>query len=250
MKRPSFQFYPADWRNNAKLRRCSEAARGAWMDILCVLHDSDEYGVLRWPLDDIARAAGVSIKSARELAKKEVLKGGDAGMADFIYTTRHSGRDGELFVLIEKTSEPCWFSSRMVVDEFVRLRRGGVTRFSSKNQPPNGQPTGTPTARVGEPVGDGATSSSSSSSTTVVYASAPPSTATKFKKPGGPELELYAAKLGLPPLEVQKFVDYYESNGWRVGRNSMKSWPAAMRNWKNNMQTYRASKPDVVGGNF
>lgn len=253
MKRPSFQFYPADWRNNAKLRRCTEAARGAWADILCILHDSDEYGVLRWPLDDIARAAGVSIKAARELAQKEVIKGGDNGMEDFIYTTRHAGRDGEPFVLIEKTSAPCWFSSRMVVDEFVRLRRGGVTRFSAENQPPNGKPTGTPTARVGSPVGDGATSSSSSSSTTVVCASASPSTATKFKKPEKAELGLYAEKLGVPPLEVSKFVDYYESNGWRVGRNPMKSWQAAMRNWKNNMQAYRgnaSSNPDAVGGRF
>jgi hypothetical protein len=28
MKRPAFQFYPSDWRNNANLRRCSPAARG------------------------------------------------------------------------------------------------------------------------------------------------------------------------------------------------------------------------------
>jgi hypothetical protein len=58
MKRPSFQFYPADWRGNANLRRCSEAARGAWMDILCLLHDSDTYGIVRWPLVDLANAAG------------------------------------------------------------------------------------------------------------------------------------------------------------------------------------------------
>jgi hypothetical protein len=63
----------------------------------------------------------------------------------------------------------------------------------------------------------------------------------RFKKPEMPELDLYAAKIGLPVLEIQKFFDYYESNGWRVGRNPMKSWQAAMRNWKNNLQTY-ASK--------
>jgi hypothetical protein len=56
LKRPSFQFYPADWKNNSKLRRCSEAARGAWVDILCLLNDCDEYGVCRWPLAELARA--------------------------------------------------------------------------------------------------------------------------------------------------------------------------------------------------
>lgn len=59
-----------------------------------------------------------------------------------------------------------------------------------------------------------------------------------FTKPDMPSMELYAAKIGLPPTEINKFYDYYESNGWRVGRNPMKSWEAAMRNWKNNLQTY------------
>ena len=27
------------------------------------------------------------------------------------------------------------------------------------------------------------------------------------------------------------FIDYYESNGWMVGRNKMKDWKAAVRNW-------------------
>jgi len=29
----------------------------------------------------------------------------------------------------------------------------------------------------------------------------------------------------------QEFVDFYESNGWKVGKVSMKNWPAAARNW-------------------
>lgn len=59
-----------------------------------------------------------------------------------------------------------------------------------------------------------------------------------FRKPEMAEMELYAAKIGLPITEINKFFDYYEANGWRVGRNPMKSWEAAMRNWKHNFQTY------------
>lgn len=33
------------------------------------------------------------------------------------------------------------------------------------------------------------------------------------------------------PDEAQKFYDYFTSNGWRVGRNPMKDWRAAARNW-------------------
>jgi len=31
--------------------------------------------------------------------------------------------------------------------------------------------------------------------------------------------------------EASKFIDFYESKGWMVGKNKMKSWKAAVRNW-------------------
>lgn len=160
MKRPSFQFYPADWRNNAKLRRCSEAARGAWMDVLCVLHDGDEYGVVRWPLVDVARAAGVPLKMLRELAAKDVLKGADSAAARYVYTPRHAGRDGEPVVLVEPGDGPCWYCSRLVRDEWIRQRRGKSTQFDGGNQPPKPAPK----PPIGDGLGDGSTSTSTSTS--------------------------------------------------------------------------------------
>lgn len=32
-------------------------------------------------------------------------------------------------------------------------------------------------------------------------------------------------------IDIDRFMDYYTSNGWMVGRNRMKSWEAAVRNW-------------------
>ena len=32
----------------------------------------------------------------------------------------------------------------------------------------------------------------------------------------------------------EKFIDYYESNGWKVGRNPMKDWKACVRSWEGN----------------
>ena len=160
MKRPSFQFYPADWRNDAKLRRCTDAARGGWMDVLCVLHDGDEYGVCRWTMADLARAAGVPVKLLQELSVKGVLKGADDEVSAFIYTPRHAGKDGEPVTLIAAGAGPCWYSSRMVRDEYVRQHRGASTRFTVDDPPP--KPT--PKPPIGERQGDGASSSSSSSS--------------------------------------------------------------------------------------
>lgn len=33
-------------------------------------------------------------------------------------------------------------------------------------------------------------------------------------------------------VDPQRFFDFYEANGWRVGRNPMKNWKAAIRNWE------------------
>jgi hypothetical protein len=54
----------------------------------------------------------------------------------------------------------------------------------------------------------------------------------KFIKPTPEELKFQCAKIGLPESEGERFFNYYESNGWRVGKNPMRSWTCAMQNWK------------------
>jgi hypothetical protein len=168
MKRPSLQFYPADWRNNAKLRRCTHAARGVWMDVMCLLHDADEYGVLRWPLKDIAQAAGAPLQLVRELVDKDVLKGGDSGIKAFVFTPRHANQDGPPVTLVEAAEGPAWFSSRLVRDEYVRQRRGVTTRFGADQQQPQPSPKASPKPPIGERQGDGPTSPSASSTNTPI----------------------------------------------------------------------------------
>lgn len=141
------------------------------MDILCVLHDQDEYGICRWPLKELAQVAGVSLALARELASKDVLKGADADCPAFMHQPSHAGRLGEPVVLIEPTTGPCWYSSRLVRDEWVRGRRGVGTRFGDEpSRSPSRQPSRSPIHRVGddlgEGLGDGPSSSSSSSDST------------------------------------------------------------------------------------
>lgn len=134
MKRPAFQFYPGDWQRNANLRRCSPAARGVWVDIMCLLHDSDEYGVLRWPLADIAQAAGAQLSLVRELVQKQVFKGADEGQCpELVYVPRSGRVDGNPVTLIAAQMGPIWYSSRMVKDEYVRNHAGSSTRFGAKD---------------------------------------------------------------------------------------------------------------------
>ena len=59
---------------------------------------------------------------------------------------------------------------------------------------------------------------------------------TRFAPPTLEAVKLQGAKIGLPDDQCIRFHAYYESNGWKVGKNSMKSWPAAMVNWRGGWQ--------------
>ena len=48
-----------------------------------------------------------------------------------------------------------------------------------------------------------------------------------------------------PITQAEKFCDFYESNGWKGGKNKMKCWKAAVRNWlkgNNNGSTKNTSQ--------
>jgi len=49
-------------------------------------------------------------------------------------------------------------------------------------------------------------------------------------------------------IDVDRFLDYYTSNGWMVGRNRMKSWEAAVRNWarRDREAPVRETRKDVM----
>lgn len=53
----------------------------------------------------------------------------------------------------------------------------------------------------------------------------------RFQKPTLDELTAYKQKANLALIDCEAFFDFYESKGWVVGKNPMKDWQAAMRNW-------------------
>ena len=173
MKRPSFQFYPADWQANSNLRRCSHEEKGIWMDVLCLLHDQDEYGICRWSLKEISQAVGCSLQKLKGLVTKGILKGGDTGeiCESLIYTPRSGRKDGPSVTLIDQQEGPLWYSSRMVIDEHKRIIRGELGGASK--EPPKPAPDTSPKVGFGatskdtpdpSPSRAGASSTSTSSS--------------------------------------------------------------------------------------
>ena len=55
--------------------------------------------------------------------------------------------------------------------------------------------------------------------------------APRFTPPTVEEVSAYVEEHGYH-VDPQRFIDYYQSNGWKVGKNSMKDWKAAVRTWE------------------
>lgn len=53
----------------------------------------------------------------------------------------------------------------------------------------------------------------------------------RFVPPTEDEVALYCIERR-NHVNAAKFIDYYSSNGWKVGKNPMKDWKAAVRTWE------------------
>jgi hypothetical protein len=84
-----------------------------------------------------------------------------------------------------------------------------------------------------------------------------PSAVSKNVKFIAPQIELvqeYFKEKNKPDIEAQKFFNYFESNGWKIGgRSPMKNWKAAANNWMLNSNKFNPvpnqPKPDNLHTN-
>jgi len=67
----------------------------------------------------------------------------------------------------------------------------------------------------------------------IVDISTPPKTGATH--PNLEDVILYCQERG-KRVDPHQWFDYYQSNGWKVGRNSMKDWKAAVRYWERNQK--------------
>ena len=55
----------------------------------------------------------------------------------------------------------------------------------------------------------------------------------RFKPPTVEEVRQYCIERK-NNVDPERFVNYYTSNGWQVGKHKMKDWKAAVRTWEKN----------------
>ena len=248
MKLPAIQFYPGDWHKDQGVQALDLLQRGAWFELLLMMHDSDERGVLLVngaPMPDavIARRLGLDNQSANQILTT-LLTYGVASRRD---------TDGALFC------------RRMVKDERLRQvrtaagKKGGNPRLLNQtaNQTPTTGDKQIPTPSFSSSI------TSSIKEREVADATAPTLPIEKVvqeksakkpvdarKKRAAPttlaEVQAFAAteypNIADAPAEAAPFCDHYESNGWRVsGKTPMVNWRAAFRNWMRRRAQFQAA---------
>lgn len=129
MDLPWFKLYARDWLSDRNLRRCSHAAQGVWLAMLCLMNDCNQRGYLidddsPWNDDDIAAAIGGDKASALACILELCAKG-----------------------VASRDNRGAFYSRRMVRDEIKRRkcseagkRGGGNPQLAS---PKRGTPNGT-----------------------------------------------------------------------------------------------------------
>jgi len=205
VKLPWLKFYPADWLSDEALRGCSPAARGLWVDMICLMAKSKRHGYLMagdspMGAEHIARIFGESLETTSGLLVELAQAG------------------------VYSVEEDCIFSRRMVKDErgrksnrekVLRWRNHHVTDmkpFCNQNVTPQrlearGQRLDIKKERA-------------------------------QVRPTLSQWSDYAKRIGWTGKDVQGAFDHYESNGWKVGgRAPVKDWQAAARNCFRRNQT-------------
>ena len=67
----------------------------------------------------------------------------------------------------------------------------------------------------------------------------------RFTKPTIEEVEVYCQERN-KGVDAQRWYDYYSSNGWKVGKNPMKDWKAAVRTWERGGDNARNKRNDFT----
>ena len=65
---------------------------------------------------------------------------------------------------------------------------------------------------------------------------------TAFVPPTPEEVKAYIQKKGYA-VDAERFIDFYTSKGWMVGKNKMKDWKAAVRTWSKGNNTVHSPRP-------
>jgi hypothetical protein len=136
-KYPGFMFYHGDWMKDPALSICSAAARGVWMDVICLMFESPKRGFLitengiPWTLEQIAVCTRgdwqENLACLKELIRNGVMKQATKGH-------RFRGKIGAYFsarIARDEGQREAWRSQKR--RQFVEKKESRSGSFSSSS---------------------------------------------------------------------------------------------------------------------
>jgi hypothetical protein len=201
-KLPGFMFYPGDWQKDPCLRRATRNEKGLLMDLLCLMFESKERGVLAdssgpWTDVEIINAAGGDPESTSFELTELVRKG-----------------------VLSRRTDGALFSRRLVREEHIRQVRseagskGGNPRLL--NQKSN--------QRVNHMVKQIPEYENENERVVSILKSK--------RKANYEEIKAFCSELNLPDCDSDYLFNHWEGNGWSNGGKPIKDWKRTIRAWK------------------
>lgn len=202
-KLPWFPFYIGDWTKDPNLRRATRSEKGLLMDLLCLMFESGERGVLAssgvpWNDDEIINAAGGdAIGTAHELA--ELVRKG----------------------VLSRRTDGALFSRRLVREETIRQIRSAA-----------GKKGGNPVLLKQKVKLILTTQVKQTSKQISVNETENEIVLKKKGKASYEEVKAFCSGLSLPASDGEWFWNKCEGNGWANGGKPIRDWRATIRSWK------------------
>ena len=208
---PYLPLYVQDIMTDEKLNECSPATHGIYIKgIMCLMHKSDDYGKLLLK-QKYKQTESVSLNFGYQLTKHLPYSPEQIQNAiDELIRERVCFYEGD-----------CLCQKRMIHDNLVSEARSNAGKKGGGN--PNFVKTKSQTNSENENVIENE----------VVIEVKNESVSKKFSPPTIDQVIAYCNERQ-NNVDPVKWINFYSSKGWMIGRNKMKDWKAAVRTWENN----------------
>lgn len=239
---PYLPLYVDDFMSDEKLNLCSAEATGVYIRLMCLMHKMDEYGVIT--LTKLDKVCDDQIRNFAVLLSKQMPY-----EIDLIYRSIC-----ELFErkVIQIKGDKL-MQKRMVKDAEMSKKRaiagskGGKQKSSKSSSKVSGESQAN---SVNEIVNENiykdlSTGKEETNGNDKTSGNESRARAKAFKPPTVEEVREYCRERG-NSVDSQRFVDFYSSKGWYVGKNKMKDWKAAIRTWERDEPERKAEKKKPV----
>lgn len=224
------------------IRACGISATPILIDLLGTIFRDEGY-YMRWGEDEpflIADEVGVSEGVVIETVKKAVqVDFFDANMFENHGILTSRGIQKRFFKAVERRKSICYDARFLLIS--VNDYKNAVNVYNNSINVDNNEQSKVKESKVKESKGK------DSIDVEVVETPSKPKRK-RFVKPTIDEIQQYCSERN-NNVDPQRFYDYYESNGWKVGKNSMKDWKASVRTWERsnyNNQQKQGGKQEAI----